>query len=84
MYSQMLQAFTKNTPMLSESQLVKVPLLIKGMTPKAEMIVLNTTHNKNRQVAKVFIPHFNLSGVSISHQQLTTQQSGTAKFNKQI
>ena len=68
----MLQAFTRNIPMLSESQLVKVPLLIKGMTPKAEMIVLNTTHNKNAQVAKVFIPHLNISGIPICQQQPET------------
>ena len=80
----MLQAFTRNTPMLSESQLVKVPLLIKGMTPKAKVTVLNTTQNKSAKIAKVFILHLNISGVPISRQQLKTQQSGTAQFNKQI
>ncbi|KAB8332986.1 hypothetical protein SD80_014010 [Scytonema tolypothrichoides VB-61278] len=84
MYSQMLRAFTLYSPILTESPLVKVPLLIKGVTPKAKVIVLNTTQNKKAKIAKVFIPHIYISGVPISHQQLETQESGTVQLNKQI
>ncbi|WP_169157498.1 hypothetical protein [Brasilonema bromeliae] len=80
----MLRAFTLDSPILTESQLVRVPLLIQGMTPKAKVIVLNSTENKNAQIAKVFIPHIYISGVPISHQQPETQESGTVQLNKQI
>ncbi|MGH2414232.1 MAG: hypothetical protein ACRDEA_11215 [Microcystaceae cyanobacterium] len=68
--------------MLIDSQLLKVAFLTRGVTPKAKVIVFNTTENKDAQIAKVFIPHLNMSGVPISHQQSKTHQSGTTQLNK--
>ncbi|MBW4636003.1 MAG: DUF4347 domain-containing protein [Iphinoe sp. HA4291-MV1] len=82
MYNQMFGAFTSISPMLIDSQLAKLAFVTKSVIPKAKVIVLETTENKNAQIIKVFSSHLNISSVPISHQQSEIQQLGTTHLSK--
>jgi hypothetical protein len=77
MYNQTFRAFTSISPVFIDSELAEIAFLSKGVTPKAKVIVLDTTENKSAQITRVFNPHLNISRVPISHQQLESLQLGT-------
>ncbi|ARV62336.1 hypothetical protein BZZ01_30235 [Nostocales cyanobacterium HT-58-2] len=84
MYNQTLRAFTSTSPILINSQRGKPTFLTKSVTPKAKVLVLDTTENKNAQITKVFIPDPDIYSVPIiSHQLSKSQQSGTNQVDKQ-
>ncbi|KAB8317722.1 hypothetical protein SD81_020915 [Tolypothrix campylonemoides VB511288] len=79
MYNQTFRAFTRISPVFIDFERAEIACLSKvskGVTPKAKVIVLDTTENKNAQITKVFNPHLNISRVPISHQQ-SEMQLGT-------
>lgn len=76
MYNQMVWASTSISPVLIDSQLAEIAFLKKRVTPKAKVIVLETTENKNAPITKVFNSHLNIFRISTTHQQWESLQLG--------